>query len=157
MKSILLATLAVLAVAVALWSLGDGSAQPAPTAHRQFIPLVTRDNPVNLLTGNWGGRGVRLAIFGDGAAVFEFDCAHGAFGGPTVAAPDGSVRWAGTWTREHGGPIREGEAADVHPAIYSGALDGSRLQLSIRLADTGQEVGGYSLEAGAVGRLVKCL
>src|SRR5947209_10154857 len=60
--------------------------------------------------GQWGGDHASL-IVGDAAGHIEFDCAHGDFSGAIATA---SFSRAGSFVREHGGPIREGERSEEH-------------------------------------------
>jgi len=103
----------------------------------------------------WGGDHVKLTV-SDTSSHLEFDCAHGDIAG-TLTASQGTIAAQGTFTREHGGPIRIDEPADIHPALYSGTVSGSSMQLSIRLTDSGDVVGSFALVEGAAGRVTKCL
>ena len=105
------------------------------------------------LTGVWGGDHVLLTI-GDTAAHLEFDCAHGEIPGRLPAA---RFSLAGTCVREHGGPIREGEKPDTHPALYEGSISGETMTLTVRLTDVGESLGSFTLTRGASGRVFKCL
>jgi hypothetical protein len=106
-------------------------------------------------SGLWGGDHVTLMV-GDSKAHFEFDCAHGDIPG-ALRAVDGEIAASGTFVREHGGPIRVDEVQDAQPALYSGSISGARMQLSIRLTDSGDVMGPFVLTRGATGRVVKCL
>jgi len=35
------------------------------------------------------------------------------------------------YVREHGGPTRDGEPEDSHPAVYFGQLEGSRVTIGV--------------------------
>jgi hypothetical protein len=87
----------------------------------------------------------------------EYDCAHGKIGQPFVADSAGRFDLAGTHTREHGGPIREGEEADTHPARYTGTTDSRTMTLTVTLTDSNEKVGTFTLTRGQAGRIVKCL
>lgn len=106
-------------------------------------------------SGVWGGDHVTLTV-GDGKAHLEFDCAHGDIPG-VLTAVHGEIAASGTFVREHGGPIRVDEVQDAQPALYSGNISGARMQLSIRLIDSGDVMGPFVLNRGASGRVVKCL
>jgi len=93
-------------------------------------------------------------LFADAASHVEFDCAHGDFTG-VISSSSFSV--AGTFVRKHGGPIRVDETADSHPALYDGAVHGSSMTLTLRLTDSNEIVGTFTLTRGAAGRIVKCL
>ncbi|MCA1563462.1 MAG: hypothetical protein LC804_25490 [Acidobacteria bacterium] len=92
-----------------------------------------------------------------GATHLELDCAHGDI--PARLAIDDRRQFnaPGTFVREHGGPVRIGEEPDSHPASYSGSVDGDRMRLTIRLTDTNETIGTFSLTRGVRGRVVKCL
>jgi hypothetical protein len=107
------------------------------------------------LDGIWGGDHITMSI--SDATHLELDCAHGDI--PAALAIDAQRQFnvTGTFTREHGGPIRTGEVPDTQPAGYSGSVSGTRLGLTIRLTDTGETIGTFSLTRGSSGRVVKCL
>jgi hypothetical protein len=115
----------------------------------------TPAGPSSVGTGIWGGDHVTLTV-GDEASHLEFDCAHGDVPGQ-LSAPHGEIAAKGTFVREHGGPIRVDESLDSHPALYSGTVSGNMMQLSIRLTDSGDVIGSFSLARGAAGRIAKCL
>jgi hypothetical protein len=114
-----------------------------------------RPSPSGLI-GDWGGDHVRVTVTETGTHL-EFDCAHGDSPQAWAADARGAFASAGTYVREHGGPIREGELLDAHPAIYSGTVKGSTLALIVRLTDTNDDVGTFTLARDAPGRIVKCL
>jgi hypothetical protein len=111
--------------------------------------------PSSVEKGTWGGEHVTLTV-GEGNSQLEFDCAHGDIPG-ALTANRGEIAAAGTFVREHGGPIRIDEPADRHPALYSGTLSTNTMQLSIRLTDSGEVIGSFSLVRGMNGRVFKCL
>src|SRR4029450_12762619 len=112
--------------------------------------------PTGLPPGQWGGEHISLTVSPAGASL-EVDCAHG----PVDEAPrldsQGQFNLRGTYVREHGGPIRDGEPEDSHPALYFGQLQGPSVMLSIRLPDVGMQIGPYVAQLGQQPRLVKCL
>jgi hypothetical protein len=112
--------------------------------------------PSRLPTGVWGGDHISLSI-NDTATHIELDCAHGDL--PAVMTLDRNGRFvvAGTYTREHGGPIREGEIPDSHPATYAGQVASTTMTLTIRLGDTNESIGAFTLVSGSHGRVFKCL
>ena len=105
--------------------------------------------------GIWGGDHVTFTV-GNPSNHLEFDCAHGDIPG-VLSVNHGELAANGTFVREHGGPIRVDEPLDSHPALYSGTVSGSTMQLSIRLTDSGDVIGSFSLVRGTSGRVVKCL
>ena len=112
--------------------------------------------PSRLPAGVWGGDHVSLSV-ADTSTHLELDCAHGDI--PAVPTLDrhGQFDVAGTYVREHGGPIRQGEIPDSHPAIYSGLVASTTMTLTIRLSDTNESIGAFTLLAGSSGRVFKCL
>ena len=108
------------------------------------------------LTGPWGGQHIALVVSESGAAI-EYDCARGTIDTPLRAGAGGRFTATGTHVREHGGPVREGEAPDVHPADYVGLVRGDRMTLTVRETDTGTTIGTFTLSRGADARVVKCL
>jgi hypothetical protein len=111
--------------------------------------------PRELPAGPWGGEHVSLTVSATGARV-EFDCAHGTVDEAPRLDAEGQFSLSGSYVREHGGPIHQGEPEDRHPAHYFGELRGSRLTLSIRLADEGTQIGPYQAQSGQPPRLIKC-
>lgn len=103
--------------------------------------------------GQWGGDHITLTV-ADAVSHVELDCAHGDING---AISSSSFSMAGTFVREHGGPIRVDETADSHPALYNGAVNRSLMTLTLRLTDSNEIVGTFTLTRGVAGRIVKCL
>jgi hypothetical protein len=106
--------------------------------------------------GMWGGEHISLTITPTGATL-EYDCAHGAIDEPLIPRRDRSFDLSGTHTLEHGGPIRQDEEPDIHPARYTGRINGRSMTLTITLTDTDQVIGTFQLVQGAFPRLFKCL
>ena len=106
--------------------------------------------------GVWSGDHVILTV-ADTATHLELDCAHGEIPGPLTVDARGQFDAAGTYVREHGGPIRAGEAPDSHPAMYSGSVNSAAMALTIRLGDSTELIGPFALVRGSSGRVVKCL
>src|SRR6266850_2960093 len=84
--------------------------------------------------GSWGGVHVAMEVADKGTAI-EFDCAHGMISERLVLDREGRFRAKGTFVREHGGPIREGETPASHPASYSGNVRGKAMTLTVTLTD----------------------
>ncbi len=110
-----------------------------------------------VLAGVWGGDHVSLTIADGGSSYLEFDCAHGDIPGPLIPDTQGQFAVPGTFVRERGGPIREGDPPDAHPATYAGTVTASSMQLTVRLTQTDDLIGTFTLTQGAPGRVVKCL
>ncbi len=106
--------------------------------------------------GTWGGTHVRLTV-GAASSHLEFDCAHADIPSAFVLDDRDTFSLTGTFVREHGGPVRENETPDTHPATFRGTVVGSRMTLTIQLADTADVIGTFTLERGSEGRIVKCL
>lgn len=108
------------------------------------------------LSGTWGGPHVVLTVL-EGRAVLDYDCAHGTLDEPLRLDAGGRFQANGVHVREHGGPIREGEVPDAHPALYTGRSDGREMTLTVTLTDSGERLGTFSLVRGQAGFLTKCL
>jgi hypothetical protein len=107
-----------------------------------------------IATGAWGGEHVVLKVSEKGADV-EFDCAHGQVTQPIALDKHGDFDVAGTFTPEHGGPVRRDENTPSASARYSGHVDGDTMSLSVTLGK--EKVGIYTLIRGSHPRLTKCL
>jgi hypothetical protein len=108
------------------------------------------------LIGEWGGEHILLTVALSESTV-EYDCAHGTIQGTIAPDGEGNFELSGVHVREHGGPIREDEVPDEHPARYEGWTNGSRMRLTVTLTDTGQSIGPYELRLGGQAQLFKCL
>lgn len=116
----------------------------------------SQGGPVAL--GDWGGAHIGLHVTSNGGQV-EYDCAHGTIDEALIADGHGRFEARGVHVREHGGPEREGEPPDSHPARYTGAVDGRTLTMSLTVeeTDTQRLVGDFTLTFGQAPRLTKCL
>lgn len=116
----------------------------------------TVTSPSAELTGTWGGEHIALTVTDSGTHV-EFDCAHGDVAGRVPVDAQHQLSVAGVFVREHGGPIRVGEVPDSHPARYKGSVMGDAMTLTVRLTDTNETVGTFTLTRGGSARVFKCL
>jgi hypothetical protein len=116
----------------------------------------TTTGPSRLPPGVWGGDHISMTI-GDTGTHFELDCAHGDLPAAPTLDRQGHFDVAGNYVREHGGPIRQGEIPDSHPAIFSGTVASTTMTLTIRLSDTNESIGAFTLVLGSLGRVFKCL
>src|SRR6266849_1465533 len=107
-----------------------------------------------ITTGAWGREHVVLKVSEKGADV-EFDCAHGQVTQPIPVDKHGDFDVAGTFTPEHGGPVRRDENTPPASARYSGHVDGDTMSLTVTLGK--EKVGIYTLIRGSRPRLTKCL
>jgi len=104
-------------------------------------------------SGAWGGEHIVLEVSERGAEA-EFDCAHGQVTQPMMLDKHGDFDVAGTFTPEHGGPVRREENVTAAPARYSGHVDGHTMSLTVTLGQ--EKVGSFTLIRGALPNLTKC-
>jgi hypothetical protein len=107
-------------------------------------------------TGNWGGSSIRINIEGSKATV-EYDCANGTITGPLKLDRNGKFSLKGTHLREHPGPVRMNDERTGEPALFSGWTDGKKMTLTVKLINSNQDIGTFTLLKGQDGRLRKCL
>ena len=135
---------------------------PAATCWAFALVLLTgcagsRTGPSGMvLAGVWGGDHVSLTIADEGSHL-EFDCAHGDIPGPLILDSHGQFTVPGVFVRERGGPIREEDPPEAHPATYAGTVTARSMQLTVRLRQTNDLIGTFTLTRGTPGRVVKCL
>jgi hypothetical protein len=103
----------------------------------------------------WGGRDIGMEVTPQGATL-EFDCAHGNVLEPIKANAKGEFAARGTYTPEHGGPIRKDNPPRDLPAIYKGTIEGDTMRLEVVLADKDQQPQPFTLTRGKAGRVMKC-
>lgn len=108
-----------------------------------------------LSNGTWGGKHIRFEV-SDGAVDIEYDCAHGSIAGPLTFDLQGRFSWRGTYTAEHGGPIRRSEKVEDQAATYSGSLTGDTMTLTVRLENSSIEPQKFVLSRDSMGRVWKC-
>lgn len=125
-----------------------------------LAPLVSAACSVQVtapdLYGEWGGEHVALQVTAQGG-VLEYDCAHGTIDAPITPNAQGRFEVTGTHIVEHGGPIREDEAPEQHPALYRGWTNGSRMVLELSLLDSDASLGPYLMELNQRPQIFKCL
>jgi hypothetical protein len=122
------------------------------------LPQMFRADPVessNVPVGSWGGEHISVRVTEKGA-IFDLDCANGVIEDPLALDPRARFDCKGKYVREHGGD-REGERQDAHPARFSGWSDGKKMMLVIKLTDTGQTIGEFTLVLWREPQLTKCL
>jgi hypothetical protein len=108
-----------------------------------------------LTKGTWGGEHMLLEI-DEALTRVEFDCAHGTIDLPILLA-EGQFNVTGTFTVEHGGPIREGEQVTPIAARYFGRVHGDIMTVTVNLPEEKRNVGTFELLRGNAGRVFKCL
>ncbi len=104
-------------------------------------------------TGTWGGEHILLEVSEKGAEV-EFDCAHGQITQPITLDKHGDFDVAGTFTPEHGGPVRRDENTPPSPTRYSGHADVDTMSLTVTLGK--ETLGAFTLTRNASPILRKC-
>jgi len=109
-----------------------------------------------LASGQWGGEHVGMVVTSSGASL-EYDCASGTIDAPIEIQDGGRFLAAGTHTFEHGGPVREGESPDTHPAEYRGRVSRGTMNLTVTLTDTTLTIGQFTLVRGGTPIVFKCL
>jgi len=114
----------------------------------------TAPDASTVATGAWGGEHIVLKISEKGADL-EFDCAHGQVTQRITVDKHGDFDVAGTFTPEHGGPVRRDENTPSASARYSGHVDGDTMSLTVTLGK--ERVGIYTLIRGSRPSLTKCL
>jgi hypothetical protein len=111
----------------------------------------------NVLLGQWGGEHISVVTHETGA-LLEYDCGRGTIDVPLVVNNDtGRFDARGTHVFERGGPVREGEPPDEHPAQYAGVISNNVLTLTVTTTDDNRNVGTYTAYFGKQARLRKCL
>jgi hypothetical protein len=120
-----------------------------------LLPLGAQAAPDGraLATGAWGGEHIILEVLEKGAEA-EFDCAHGQVTQPIMLDKHGDFDVAGTFTREHGGPVHRDENVSADPARYSGHVDGHTMSLTVTRGK--EKVGSFTLIRGSLPNLTKC-
>ena len=108
------------------------------------------------VVGRWGGDHVSLVATESGGSL-EYDCAHGTIRTPIRLDGLGRFQAGGHHVRGHGGPVRQDEVPDRHPAIYEGEVKGGTMRLRVQLPDLRQSLGPFVLRRDAEPRLLKCL
>ncbi|MFN2481264.1 MAG: hypothetical protein ABR554_07340 [Pyrinomonadaceae bacterium] len=115
---------------------------------------IVREQEGGAVGGVWGGAHVRLSAR-EGGAALAFDCARGEITAPFKTDAEGRFDLPGTYTRE-AVSIRIGKTPAARPARYSGRVEGQAMTLVVKLTDTDQSPGTYTLARGSEGRLWKC-
>jgi len=108
------------------------------------------------LIGEWGGEHAGLIATAE-RATLEYDCASGTMDVPVRTDGDGRFEARGEHTRGHGGPVRDDEVPDRHPALYVGRIRGDVMTLTVTMTDLKETVGTFLLVRGAPPRVFKCL
>lgn len=126
-----------------------------PTENQGPVQENTQQAGTAVPEGSWGGVHIGLEV-ADKSTAIEFDCAHGTISERLVLDSQGRFRARGTYVREHGGPVREGETPASHPASYSGNVRGKAMTLAVTLTDSSESIGMFTLTQGNEGQIFKC-
>jgi hypothetical protein len=120
-----------------------------------LLPAVGRATPnaSSISTGSWGGEHIVLDVSAKSAEV-EFDCAHGQITQPMTIDKRGDFDVAGTFTPEHGGPVRRDEDTQPASARYSGHVESDTIRLTVTVGK--ETVGTFTLTRGLRPILTKC-
>ncbi len=110
----------------------------------------------SLQTGTWGGKHVGLEVTTDGVTV-EYDCGHGIIDRPIVLDENGRFEVKGTYVKERPGPVRIGQEDKGQPALYAGRIDGKTMILIVKLVNSDEVVGTFTVSHGETPRVTKCL
>ena len=125
-----------------------------PKRKRKMNKSANAQHTGKLPTGLWGGDHISLQVTADGARL-EFDCAHGSIAQAITLDADNAFDVPGSFTPEHGGPVRSDEKPRDQSARYTGRVEGRTMTLTITLADK-QDAGTYTLVQGQSPDLFKC-
>jgi hypothetical protein len=115
--------------------------------------LQGREGP--LAPGSWGGQHISLEVTADGG-IAEYDCAHSTISQRITLDRRGRFNVPGTYTAEHGGPVREGQQTESIPVQFSGRVSETQMYLTIRRRGSGKLLGNFTLVLGQEPSLVKC-
>src|SRR5205823_9235109 len=96
--------------------------------------------------GTWGGEHVVLELTERGGEL-EFDCARGRFDGPLRVDAKGRFDVKGTFTPQHGGPIRRDEKELHIDTRYVGHVAGKTMTLKLLRGE--KDLGSFTLVHGA--------
>ena len=96
-----------------------------------------------------------LEVSESGASI-AYDCAHGTIDQPMTLDNSSHFDVTGVHIKEHGGPLREGEASG-QAARYTGQIQDHTMTITVTLTDTRETIGTFTLTEGKVPRIRKCL
>jgi hypothetical protein len=117
------------------------------------IHATVRTRAHAVSTGTWGGDHVVLEVTKGGAEV-EFDCAHGQITQPMTLDRKGNFGLKGTFSPEHGGPVRNDESDSANQVRYTGHVNGKIMTLTVVLEK--DRLGPFTLAYERQPNLMKC-
>lgn len=132
-------------------SLASSKSNPSSVQRRR--PARRRRAADPLLPGFWGGDHVRFEVTESGATI-EYDCAHAKIEGKILVDAAGRFSVAGTYYREHGGPVRKDEASHGRRVRLDGRIGGSLMTLKVTRA--GRTLDTHTLTRDREAQLFKC-
>ena len=115
--------------------------------------LPAQENAKMNVVGTWGGEHVIFDVSKNGA-LLEFDCAHGQIDQSLILDKKGRFDIRGTFTPEHGGPVRRDEITPSSAARYSGQVKGD--VMTLKVIGVGVDGGIFTLNRGTHPLLRKC-
>lgn len=130
-----------LAIIVAFAAPGCGPAGPTTGA-------------ATVKTGGWGGIHIAMTVAAHRTDI-EFDCATASISGSLDTDSGGAFTAAGTFRPERPGPATAVGPAS-RPMQLSGTVNGTTMQVNVRLTDQNEDAGTFTLTLGARPRLFKC-
>ena len=107
------------------------------------------------VSGVWGGEHISIEVVGR-SALIEYDCARGTIDGPFTIDANGQFTWRGSYSREHGGPVRRDERSNAQQAVYKGRINRDTMTLKVTLANSEDSPGTFTLTRGQQGKVWKC-
>lgn len=123
-----------------------------------LFPVACGDNSVHpgtKIEGLWGAEHIELIAESD-QVLIEYDCARGTINSALIPDSGGQFDILGNFT-PGSGPVNLNAPPDVRPARYQGRVLGNRLELTVTLTDTGDDIGPFVLVRGEPGYFYKCL
>ena len=117
-------------------------------------PSVNTANQNSDVSGLWGGPHITMEVTNAGAEL-DYDCAHGRITEKIVADREGKFKVKGWHVKERPGPVRLGQENE-HPALYEASIEGDTMTLIVKLTQTDETIGTFTLTRGKSGRVFKC-
>jgi hypothetical protein len=90
-------------------------------------------------------------------STVEYECAAGTITEPLRVDAAGRFEAGGWHANVTGGPIEPTPQTKSLRAFYTGRVDGSRMEITVILTKTGDEVGQFELAYGQEPHLERCL
>ncbi|HKB09446.1 MAG TPA: hypothetical protein VKD69_02290 [Vicinamibacterales bacterium] len=108
----------------------------------------------NVRTGRWGGPHVAMTVTPERTDL-EFDCGSASVDGAIPTDRDGAFTVTGTFLQERPGPTRP-DGPPSRPMRLTGRVNDDAMTINVRLTDSNEDLGSFTLAFGADARLVKC-